>query len=156
MAGTNLPTYGRNESAVTSRAAEYSDNPDLDFNGGMNLSGSCSEGIGINTGGVNPKTQDWTLLDQFSVPRTPQGAQHIGITGLGVGSTDPLLTYPIQAAQYDVTPGVDDLNDTLFYVVAAETAAPGVGVGVGNIDPINRTDQTVQIGDLLWATNTVA
>jgi hypothetical protein len=153
MAGINLPTYGRSESAVTSRAAEYADDPDLDFDGGLNLGASNAPGIGICTGVVNPKLSDWTVDDQFGVTRAPQGTQHIGITGLVVGSDNPLLKYDVQAAQYEVTPGVDDINDTLSFIEATIAAAPGADAGSG---VINRSDETLTIGDRIWGTDTVA
>jgi hypothetical protein len=143
----NLPTYGRNEAAVTSRAAEYSDNPDLDFSGGLNLGASNAPGVGICTGVVNPKLDDWTVVDQYNVQRTPQGTQHIGITGLAVGSDNRLLSYDVQAVQ-----GAD-VNDTVSFIEATIAAAPGADAGSG---VINRSDETLAIGDRIWGVTAVA
>jgi hypothetical protein len=150
---TNLPTYGRNEGAVT---AQEADTPLADFDDGLNLGASCAPGIGICTGVADPKLIDWSVADQFGVQRTPQGSQHIGITGLGDGSDNPLLSYDIQAAQYEVTPGVDDINDTLSFIEVVADAVDGQGMGIANADPINRTGGPVVIGDRVWGTDTVA
>jgi hypothetical protein len=147
MAGINLPTYGRYEAAITAREAQT---PNADFDDGLNLGASNAPGIGINTGSVNPKLSDWSVEDQHENVRAPQGSQHIGVTGIEDGSEDPLLDYPIQVVQ-----GAD-VNDTVSFIVALAQAAPGVGFGVGNADPINRTDVTIEIGDRAWGTNTVA
>lgn len=140
----NLPTYHQDSATKTTRAAEL---PNADFDGGVNKGGSCACGIGINTGDVDPKLDDWSLLDQAGAARDPQDSQHIGGDGLGAGNT---ANEPIKAVQ-----GAD-VNDTLSYVTASVTAADGVGVGVANADPINRTGKTVQAGERLWGTNTVA
>ena len=150
---TNLPTYGRNETAVTALEALT---PLADFDDGLNLGASCAPGIGICTGVVDPKLIDWSVLDQNEDARDPQGSQHIGITGQGVGSTNPLTSYDVQAARYDVTPGVDDINDTLSFIEVLANATDGQGMGIANADPVNRTGGPVVIGERVWGTNTVA
>lgn len=78
----NSPTYFIDGTATTARALDV---PDADWMGGCNLAGSCAMGVGIATDVAN-LTGDptgWTLLDQDGDPRTPQGSQHIGGTGLG-------------------------------------------------------------------------
>lgn len=140
----NLATYHQDQVTKTARAVQV---PAADFDGGANKAGSCAGGIGINTGDVDPKLDDWTLLDQAAAARNPQLSQHIGGDGLNGGNT---ASEPIRAIQ-----GAD-VNDTLAFVVAAVTAADGVGVGVANADPINRTGKTVTAGERVWATNTVA
>ena len=141
----NLPTYGRNESGVALREI---DTPLADFDNGMNLPASNAPGIGICTSVINPKLDNWT---------DPQGTQHIGGSGIGDGFTG--IYYPVQAVQgvqnEDGSGGTDN-NDTLSFIVALAQAAPGVGFGAANADPINRSDVTIEIGDRAWGTNTVA
>ena len=157
MAGVsnpNLPTYELNATSVVARAAEYPGGAAI-FAGGVNEGGSCAPGIGINTSFIDPKLEDWSVEDQHEDARDPQLGQHLGGLGLGNGVESPVPTdvtsaFPLQAAQ-----GAD-LNDTLTFIVALAQAAPGVGFGAGNADPINRTDVTIEIGDRAWGTNTVA
>jgi hypothetical protein len=157
----NLPAYQQTAATVTARNAEYTGTPlsDVDGDGsynsylGCNRAGSCAPGIGINTGFIDPKVDDWTTLDQAGAARDPQDSQHIGGNGLGG-------TLPSSGGDQSVNPinavlGTD-FNDTLTFEVAAAQAAPGVGFGPANADPINRTDVTVEIGDRVWGTNTVA
>jgi hypothetical protein len=49
-----------------------------------------------------------------------------------------------------------DINDTASFIEAVVQAAPGAGFGVAGADPINRTDETIEIGERAWGTNTVA
>jgi hypothetical protein len=150
---TNLPTYCRNEAAITTLESLTTG---ADFDGGLNLGASCAPGIGICTGVVDPKLSDWTVADQKGVARDAQISSHIGIDGLDDGSDNPLLSYDIQAAQYDVTPGVDDINDTVSFIEVLADAADGQGMGLANADPVNRTGGAVVIGERVWGTNTVA
>lgn len=145
--GTNLATYGRNETTIT---AQESDTPLADFDDGMNLGASNAPGIGINTGNIDPKLSDWSVSTQYGVTRDPQLTMHIGGDGTAAGSDDHLGDHAVQCVQ-----GAD-VNDTLTYIVALAQAAPGVGFGAANADPINRTDVTIEIGDRAWGTNTVA
>ena len=57
------------------------------FVNGCNAAASCAPGIGINAdgGAVIGEPQQFTLLDQFVLPRVPQTSQNIG----GPGYTDP-------------------------------------------------------------------
>ncbi len=143
--GVNLATYGLNATTVAARDAEY--NVSGQFAGGMNEGGSNAPGVGINTGNIDPKLDDWSILDQAEAARDPQDTQHIGGDALGDGDAS---VHPVQAVQ-----GAD-LNDTLTYIAALAQAAPGVGFGAANADPVNRTDVTIEIGDRAWGTNTVA
>lgn len=151
----NLPTYGRNEAAVTAREAQVAL---ADFDDGMNLVASNAPGIGISTGIVHgPYPRTWTELDQHVAARDPQGIQHIG--GIGIEDGNEGVYYPVQAIQGIQVPdgtGGTDNTDTLSYIEALAQAAPGVGFGALNADPINRTDVTIEIGDHAWGTNTVA
>jgi hypothetical protein len=144
----NLPTYGRNEAAITARSAQT---PNADFSGGMNLGASSAPGVGIATVVVNPKLSDWTVEDQFEAARAPQGTQHIGGLGIEDGNAD--VYYPVQYAKYDVTPGVDDINDQAYFVAAAQQAIAGGDMGGG---VLNLSDQTVEIGDRVWGSLAVA
>lgn len=80
----NSPTFYRDAAAVAARSPESVDGA-VDWNGGMNLAGSCAEGVGIATDVPNltGDPASWTLLDQDGAARTPQVSQHIGGTGLG-------------------------------------------------------------------------
>ncbi len=142
----NLPTYELNAASVTIRDSELSI-AGQDWAGGVNKGGSNAPGIGINTSTIDPKLTDWSVLDQAELARNPQNSQHIGGDGLGAGDT---TTSPLNAVQGS------DVNDTLTYIEALAQAAPGVGFGAANADPINRTDVTIEIGDRAWGTNTVA
>jgi len=142
--GANLATYHQDQVTKAARESEVSA---ADFDNGMNKGGSCAPAIGINTGGVDPKLDDWSVLNQAGAARDPQHSQHIGGDGTSVANT---ASEPVRAVQ-----GAD-VNDTLTYEVAAAQAADGVGIGAGNSDPINRTGQTVEIGERIWGTNTVA
>ncbi len=149
--GNNLPTYELNATEVAVRVAEDWPLEDaVDFTGGMNLSGSCAPGIGINTGNIDPKLEDWSILDQAAAARAPQDSQHIGGDGSPAGLEGLAGNAPINPVQ-----GAD-INDTLSYITALAQAAPGVGFGAVNADPKNRTAVTIEIGDRAWGTNTVA
>ena len=141
----NLPTYGRNEAAATARESQV---PLADFNDGANLPASNAPGIGISTGVVNPTVDEWTTEDQHEEARVPQGTQHIGGKGIEEGNADAY--YDIQAVQ-----GAD-VNDTVSFIVATTEAAPGAGFGDGGAEPLNRTDETIAVGDRAWGVNTVA
>lgn len=141
---TNLATYHQDLVTKTVREGEV---PAADFDGGLNKGASCAPGIGINTGFIDPKLSDWTVLDQAGATRAPQQSQHIGGDGLGGGNAARDTLRAVQGT---------DVNDTLTFIQALAVAAPGVGMGAGNADPINRTSVTVQIGDRVWGTNTVA
>ena len=142
---TNLATYQLNATSVAARDAEMEVSGQ--FAGGMNLAGSNAPGIGINTGNIDPKLEDWSVLDQAGAARAPQDSQHIGGDGLGAGDA---TNNPINCVQ-----GAD-INDTLSYITALSQAAPGAGFGAASADPVNRTDVTIEIGDRAWGTNTVA
>jgi hypothetical protein len=142
----NLATYGRNEGAITARESQV---PLADFDDGLNLGASCAPGLGISTGIVNPKLSDWSVADQFGVNRTPQQSQHLGITGLQDGSDNPLLGYAVQVADYEAV----DINDEAHFIEATLAAVPGADAGGG---VLNRTDETLTIGDRIWGTLPVA
>ena len=158
----NLPTFQNNATTVTARNAEYTGDPldDVDGDGsfavpygGCNRAGSCAPGIGINTGNIDPKLEDWSIADQAEAVRIPQDSQHIGGDGLGAGDA---TNNPINAVvdPYGVT--AIDFNDTVSFIAALAQAAPGVGYGALNANPINQTGVTVEIGDRVWGNNVVA
>ena len=142
----NLNLYGRNEAAIVARAAQV---PLADYDGGCNLGASNAPGIGIG-GGPNPKLDDWTSNDQHGQGRVPQDTQHIGGNGIEEGTDSPTAVYPIKSAIYDVTPGVDDLNNTQHFIEATQNAAPGGSLGGGYV---NYSDYDVEIGDRIWCMN---
>ena len=155
----NLITYQLNATSVTARNAEYTGTPlsDVDGDGsynsylGCNRAGSNAPGIGICTNQIDPKLEDWSVLDQSAAARAPQDSQHIGGDGLGAGDAS---VNPLNAV---IDPnGTPDFNDTLSYIEAVVQAAPGAGFGTAGADPVNRSDRTVEIGERLWGTNTVA
>jgi|GEM_PF-3816148 len=142
--GVNLATYHQDQVTKSARETQV---PNADFDGGANKAGSCAPGIGINTGSVNTKPQSWSVLDQAGNDRDPQDSQHIGGDGLNGGNQ---AVEPLRAVQ-----GAD-VNDTLTFIEAVVAAANGAGMGTAGADPINRTGVSVEIGDRVWGTNTVA
>lgn len=176
--GINLPSFLLSAAAVTARNAEYAGTPFTDDDGdgsyntyqGMNRGGSCSPGLGIGTGfvlgvdadAVNARPEAWTLLDQNGNARAPQLSAHIG----GINSTvvpggelqDPPVPNFTPAAI--PTNAVIDPNGTPSFIdememaAAVQQAAPGIGIGAVGADPINRTNVTVEIGEVIWGTST--
>lgn len=144
----NLATYLLNATSVAARDAEQEVSGQ--FAGGMNLGGSNAPGVGIATQVINPKLDDWSVEDQHEAARVPQDSMHIGGDGLDAG--EALL---VGESVINVVQGAD-INDTMSFIVALAQAAPGVGFGAANADPVNRSDQTIEIGDRAWGTNTVA
>ena len=156
---TNYNTYCMNATALAARDAEYPGTPLTDVPGdgsygtpylGCNNAGSNAPGIGINTARIDPKLDDWSVLDQHGAARVPQDSQHIGGSGLGDG-TEGLTTETTLKTVVGA-----DVNDTLSFIVALAQAAPGIGFGSANADPLNRTNVTIEIGDRAWGTNTNA
>lgn len=168
----NLPMYLLNATAVANLNALIEGTPFTDIPGdgsygdnvlGCNKAGSCAPGIGIATDTIDPKLQDWSIEDQgFPALPTPvdpaariaQESQHIGGTGLAAGDDDPTVGSVINAV---ISPNSDpDINDTVSYIAAVVQAAPGAGYNTADADPINRSSRTIEIGERLWGTNTVA
>ena len=177
--GINLPSFNLSAVAVTERNAEYPGTPFTDDNGdgsyntyqGMNRGGSNSPGIGIGTGfvlgadaaEVDGRPEKWTLLDQNGNARAPQQSGHIGFVNAAVVPGGELEDPPVP----NFTPSPVDINsvierdevtasydDEMEMAAAAQQAAPGVGIGVAGADPINRTNVTVEIGEVIWGTST--
>jgi len=74
------PSYYLDGALVTARESEV---PDASFDNGANAAGSCSPGVGIGQGvaAVAGTPEQFTLEDQYELPRTPQDGQHIGVAG---------------------------------------------------------------------------
>jgi hypothetical protein len=150
----NVPTYFLDAATVTARNAEYTDTPLTDVDGdgnyntylGANRAGSCSPGIGINTGFVNPQLSDWSILDQAGDARSPQLSQHIGGDGFEGGNAD---NEPVRVVQ-----GID-FNDTASFSVADAAAVPGAEYDTAT-GALNLTGTTVAIGDRIWGPIPVA
>ena len=172
--GINLPSYLLSATAVTERNAEYPDSPFTDDDGtgdyntylGMNRGGSCAPGIGIGTGfvlgvdadAVNANPQAWTLLDQEGNARAPQQSAHIG----DINAAEDITVFPtFTPSPVDINAVIDpngtpDFADEMEMAVAIVQAAVGVGIGSANADPVNRTNRTVEIGEVIWGTSTAA
>jgi hypothetical protein len=75
--------------AYTNRAAEV---PNAAWDNGCNAAGPNAPGIGINIGdgAISGEPQQFTLLDQAGLARTPQLSSVIGI----LGYTDPDVDWP--------------------------------------------------------------
>ncbi len=166
----NLPMFLLDAAAVAARNAEYTGTPFTDIPGdgsfadpvlGGNKAASCACGIGIATDNIDPKLEDWSILDQGNLfeaaapaARIAQESQHIGGTGLAAGDDDPTVGHVINAV---IDPnGTPDINDTVSYIAAVVQAAVGLGYNTADADPLNRSSRTIEIGERLWGTNTVA
>ena len=77
------PSYYLDSVLVTAREPQV---PGASFDNGANAAGSCAPGIGIGQGvaGVAGTPEQFTLLDQYGLARTPQDSQHIGEAGTPV------------------------------------------------------------------------
>ena len=160
----NTPTICRAEASVTARAVEYSNQSDLDFNGGMNLAASNSPGIGINTGDVTTVAAErWTLADQHTNERKPQNAGHIGVTGLAAGNNtvnNSVADYlaeavPVTCVMAQQDEDVPNWNDPAHLVtVVAASVANGADIDASGV--YNRTGQTIFAGDVVWGVEITA
>tara|TARA_R110000851_G_scaffold129651_1_gene262739 strand:+ start:22622 stop:22957 length:336 start_codon:yes stop_codon:yes gene_type:complete len=106
-------TFYTNDAAVTGRAIEV---PAASFLNGMNLGASNAPAIGINVGVTNIVGTDeqFTLLDQAGVARTPQLSQIIGAAAT-----------PVSVATVSATgdgTATDDGDATLVSLAAGWTA----------------------------------
>jgi hypothetical protein len=134
---SNLPTFfvdPAKQRTTEVAAAQWS--------GGLNRGGSNAPGIGINTGGYDPKVSDWPNTTFNGAANMPyNGASgHIGLV-----STSP-------ANRIAAFQGADN-NDTLQFVTTAGAIAPGGALITG---VVNRTGLTVPSGARVWGTLTVA
>jgi hypothetical protein len=151
----NLTTYFLDAVTVAARNAEYPGTPLTDPPGdgtyadpylGCNRAGSCAPGIGINTAHVDPKLEDWSILDQAEDARSPQNSQHLGGDGLEGGNQAVEPVRFIQGA---------DVNDTASFSVADTAAVAGAAYDSVTL-ALNETGKTVAIGDRIWGPIPVA
>lgn len=141
------------------RNAEYPGTPLSDITGdgtyanpylGCNLAGSNANGIGINTAKIDPKLQDWSLLDQHGEERAPEESMHIGNNGLGAGlPADPGSDFPIRGG---LAAGAF-FDELMYYLVADQQAVTGAIFNTSE-SAVNRSSDTVEIGDRIWGTVT--
>lgn len=124
IATPNLKTFF--QGAVT--AAQF---PNADLVGGLNKGGSCSPGVGVNTGDYDPKVTDWSRD-----VRNPQNGQNIG----GV------------AAPLTVDQGAD-INDQVAFVEATGAVAPDADIIAG---VANKTGKTLESGNWAWGLKAIA
>ncbi len=155
IAVPSLPTYELNATVVAAREAEdwplVGDVPD--FVGGLNAGGSNAPGVGINTGDLNPKVEDWTTEDQHENVRIPQLSQHIGGVPTVDGAESPVPVAGDSAFVLQCVQGVD-INDELGFAVAdAQVALDGDIAGTG---VINKTGTVLESGDRAWGPISVA
>jgi hypothetical protein len=127
---TNLPTIFQDSAA---RAIRESETPLASFTDGLNPGASNAGGIGINTGGYDPKDSDWAPMD----PRIEVG-QYIGGTQSGLNApTDafgPNTLVAWSQATSNVSPdGVIDSD-----------------VGGSGFASVNRTGTTIAAGEWAW------
>lgn len=144
VANPNLPQQFYDSAEVASRSAET---PNADWAGGGNRAASCAPGVGVCTGVINPKDQDWDRVQDFGGDAVPYTAksQYIGI--------DPGANEAVQVIDPEAGPG--DRNVGFF--LAAGAVAPGDVVGqISSNDYLNRTDVTLQAGDYVWAVKDLA
>jgi len=147
---TNLPTYVLAAAQVTARNAEYTGTPFTDIPGsgtyadpvlGGNKAGSNAPGIGINTGNIDPKLSDWSILDQDEAARDPQLSSHIGGDGTFDGGLPVIINAIIGT----------DINDKVAYSAADQQAVADAIYDTAT-GALNKTGVTVEIGDVLWGT----
>lgn len=124
----NQTTYFIDSAEIATRSAEV---PLADFDGGLNKGGSCSGGIGINTGNPNPKESDWPR-PAISVI---EDSQYIGGAESGIFTEDATF------------------GDTALvsFVKAAGAVAPdAIIANVSGFDFVNRTGQNLVADDWAW------
>lgn len=141
IANPNLPTFFGDSNAIAVREGEFT-NPETSFFNGANLPASCSGGLGICTGEINFKEQDFTKPD----PETVQRSSYIGWqsvpgvvvpTGVSIGGgAEPPSTGP---------------NSLTAHIEAVGTVAPGALIAIVDaFDFLNLTDKTLEAGDIAW------
>lgn len=137
----NYPTFFFDTNAVVAREAEL---PDADFRDGCNIAGANSNGIGIATGVINFKEED------FSFPAAPeiQRSSYIGWqsipgvvvpTGISVGGGA------------EGAPPTGSNSVTAHLETAAEVAPEGLVDTVEGFEMVNLTGETIPAGTRLWA-----
>ena len=114
-------------------APESAQFPNADLTDGMNRGGSCSPGVGINTGDYDPKVSDWSqhARDSYS-------SQNIGGT-------------PAQIT-VDQDP---DFNDQVSFIQTDGVTAPDEEMAVGS-GVFNKTGKTIPASSWAWGLKPVA
>jgi len=135
----NLPQQFYDTAEVTARSSEV---PNADFVGGGNRAASCAPAVGVNTGGYDPKSQDWSREQDFGGDDVPYTAksQYIGL--------DPGANSAVQVIDPDAGPG--DRNVGFFVASGAVADGDVVGQISGN-DFANRTGEDLEAGTHVWA-----
>ena len=117
------PSFFVDPAVVATRTGEV---PNADWAGGVNAVGSCAEGISIGEGipDLVGEPQQFTLLDQDEVARTPQISQYIGGTGLSgtypsSGGSEGKGTIPLQFGTSDALGVVTPTGDATLTTLAA-------------------------------------
>ncbi len=164
LARPNIVTHMLEAAVVTARNAEYTGTPFSDTDGdgtynsylGGNRAGSNAPGIGINTGDYDPELRNWDG-PPTRVARVNQASAHIGSGDDGQAGAYPvsgITTDPLRTARGVPPGGTEDFNDELgFQVVPTAPVADGSVIANG---VINRTGQTLQVGEWAWGTISVA
>lgn len=157
----NIPTVLLSAAAVAARDGEYTGTPLTDVVGdgsyntylGCNRAGSCASGIGINTGNVDPKVEDWSTLDQAEAARSPQQSSHIA----QVNDTCPIATgTPAVPADVDINAiQGTDVNDQVSFSVADQIAVADA-IYDSATGALNKTGATTAVGDRIWGPVPVA
>lgn len=117
------PTAFIDITSAEARAAERGTDGE-EFRGGVNLSGACAIGIGINIDGGENDLNAWTLLDQRGDARTPQNSQHIGGNGLSAG-IEGAVGAPILTGQPSPGGRIDINGEATLAVIATGWEAVG-------------------------------
>jgi len=124
----NQKTYFIDSSEIATRSSEV---PLADFSGGLNKGGSCSGGIGINTGNPNPTEQDWPRPAVSVV----EESQYIGGTQSGIFTED------------------ETFGDTALVSFVQASGAVSAGAEIANVSGfsfVNRTGQDLVADDWAW------
>jgi hypothetical protein len=111
------------------------------------IAGSCSPGIGVSTGIINPKGEDWDRVTKVLQDQPLGWGGDSAVTGQETADIPDSHTVNYGAADFNNTP--------VTFVIANTQAAPNA-VYDSISGAINRTDQTVEIGDWLWGPVPVA
>ncbi len=134
MANQSIPTQFFDSNIATARAT---DTPFADFSTGANLAASNAGGIGINTGGYNPKPSDWLGLDS---DRDEARSSYIGLDS---GINNLITCWRDEGL---------NLNDNVAFgrnesggpILPGETFDP-------ELDLTNETGETLPIDAFAWA-----
>jgi hypothetical protein len=127
----NAPTSFYDAQYIAARSTEI---PSANWQDGLNRGGSCSNGIGINTGDYNPKNQDWWRAN------APEEAIS-GYIGIDSGPQGLVTALDINDGQW---------KRVAFVQPNSDTPDGGVLINYLATDVINRTGETVPNGQWVW------